>query len=153
MFCKKCGAENSSDAKFCIGCGAALEAVEASIYAPPRANSSSNGMTIDKAIEACMSKFANFEGRASRPEYWWFYLFTILLGWAAHVVDRSGTLSGLVNIVMLIPVFSAGSRRLHDTNRSGWRQLLILTVIGVIPLIFWMASKGDEQENRYGKLE
>jgi uncharacterized membrane protein YhaH (DUF805 family) len=40
---------------------------------------------------------------------------------------------------------------LHDTNRSGWWQLLSLTLIGLIPLIYWLASKGDEHANQYGQ--
>lgn len=109
-----------------------------------------NTMTFGKAISTCMSKFFNFNGRASRSEYWWFYLFTLLLSWGAMLVDRTQVLSTLLNLVFLFPVLSAGARRLHDTNRSGWWQLVMLTIIGIIPLIIWLATKGGEQENQYG---
>jgi uncharacterized membrane protein YhaH (DUF805 family) len=56
----------------------------------------------------------------------------------------------IVNLAVFFPVVAAGSRRLHDTNRSGWWQLIMLTVIGLIPLIIWWASKGLDQENQYG---
>lgn len=109
-----------------------------------------NPITFGNAISICMSKFFNFNGRASRPEYWWFYLFTLLLSWGAILVDRTQVVSMLINVVFLLPALAAGARRLHDTNRSGWWQLIILTIIGIIPLIIWLASKGSDQENQYG---
>jgi uncharacterized membrane protein YhaH (DUF805 family) len=109
-----------------------------------------NTMTFGKAISTCMSKFFDFNGRATRSEYWWFYLFTLLVSWGAMLVDRSQILSTLLNFVFLIPVLSAGSRRLHDTNRSGWWQLIMLTIIGIIPLIIWLATKGANEANEYG---
>lgn len=111
-----------------------------------------NTMTFGNAITTCMSKFFNFTGRASRPEYWWFYLFTVLLSWGAILVDQTQVVSMLINLVFLIPVLAVGARRLHDTNRSGWWQLIMLTIIGIIPLIIWWASKGSDQENQYGSL-
>ena len=68
----------------------------------------------------------------------------------AILVDPSEILAMVVNLALLFPVIAAGSRRLHDINRSGWWQLLILTLIGIIPLIVWLASQGTEQDNRYG---
>ena len=59
-------------------------------------------------------------------------------------------LSWLVNLVFLIPTFAAGARRLHDGGRSGWFQLLALTVIGLIPLIVWWAQEGSSESNDYG---
>lgn len=109
-----------------------------------------NPITFGNAISICMSKFFDFNGRASRPEYWWFYLFTLLLSWGAILVDRTQVLSMFINVVFLPPAFAAGARRLHDTNRSGWWQLIFLTIIGIIPLIIWLASKGSDQENQYG---
>ena len=50
----------------------------------------------------------------------------------------------------LLPALSAAARRLHDTNRSGWWMLIAFTIIGLIPLIIWLASKGNDQSNEYG---
>lgn len=113
-------------------------------------NSIDSTMTFGKAISICMSKFFEFKGRASRSEFWWFYLFTILISWGAMLIDSSRIFSLLFNLIFLFPFLGSGSRRLHDTNRSGWWQLIMLTVIGVIPLIIWWASKGHDQENQYG---
>jgi uncharacterized membrane protein YhaH (DUF805 family) len=107
-------------------------------------------MTFGKSIAKCFAKYVDFKGRASRPEFWWFYLFTILLSWGSILVDKSQVLSMIVNLAVFLPVIAAGSRRLHDTNRSGWWQLIMLTVIGIIPLVIWWASKGSDQDNQYG---
>ena len=114
-------------------------------------------MDFGQAIRTCMGKFATFDGRASRSEFWWFYLFTLLVIWGANAVgalvlgDPAG-LSLLANLIFLLPVLAAATRRLHDTGRSGWWQLLSLTVIGVILLIVWWASEGDAEENDYGPV-
>ena len=150
MFCPKCGNENSDGSKFCANCGSNIEIVAAAKHTTPMASGVGDSMTFGKSISTCFSKFFDFEGRASRPEYWWFYLFTLLISWGSMLVDKTQVLSLLVNLVLSIPVFSAGARRLHDTNRSGWWQLLYITIIGIIPLVIWMASKGSEQENQYG---
>jgi len=79
MFCPKCGKENQNDAKFCLNCGTNISTMSAST-----ASSSSipnEQMTFGKAIATCLAKYFDFNGRASRAEYWWFYLFTILLSW------------------------------------------------------------------------
>ncbi len=150
MFCQKCGKENSDDTKFCANCGNNVETVARVKHTTPLADSVSDTMTFGKSISTCFSKFFDFRGRASRPEYWWFYLFTILASWGSILVDHTQILSGLVSLIILFPAIAAATRRLHDTNRSGWWQLLIFTIIGIIPLIIWLASEGSNQENQYG---
>jgi uncharacterized membrane protein YhaH (DUF805 family) len=150
MFCPKCGKENANDATFCGSCGANISAPSMSGQAVTTTGASSEQMTFGKSIATCFAKYVNFNGRASRPEYWWFYLFTILLSWGSILVDSSRILSLFVNLAVFLPVVAAGSRRLHDTNRSGWWQLIMLTVIGIIPLVIWWASKSSDQDNQYG---
>ena len=108
-------------------------------------------VTFGNSIAICMSKYADFKGRASRAEYWWFYLFALLLSWAALAIDPTQMVSQLVNLALLMPVLAAGARRLHDTGRSGWWQLLVLTIVGIILLIVWWASEGSQEENEYGQ--
>ncbi len=79
------------------------------------------------------------------------YFFVVLVSWGAILVDSTEILSSLVNLVFLFPGLAAGARRLHDTNRSGWWQLLWLTLIGGILVIVWQAIKGKQEENEYGK--
>jgi uncharacterized membrane protein YhaH (DUF805 family) len=114
-------------------------------------------MNCQTAISVCLSKYATFGGRATRSEYWWFYLFTVLLNWVVGIVgDASGQglgtfLSLVISTGLFIPTLAAGSRRLHDTGRSGWWQLLVLTVIGMIWLIVWWATSSQPGSNAYGE--
>ncbi|MCI2808441.1 DUF805 domain-containing protein [Eoetvoesiella caeni] len=113
-------------------------------------------MNFSTAISTCLSKYATFKGRATRSEFWWFYLFTVLLSWGLSVVgvivlgEDGSLLSSLVTLAFLIPIVAAGSRRLHDIGRSGWWQLLMLTGIGCILLIIWWASDSKSEVNEYG---
>ena len=106
----------------------------------------------------CFKKYNTFKGRASRKEYWYFYLFTILVSILTYYIDISifrkdpdGTLfiNAFFSLLTLLPSLAAGSRRLHDVNKSGWWQLISLTVVGLIPLIIWMASKPVKKNNKY----
>lgn len=116
-------------------------------------------MTFTQSITICMSKYATFKGRASRSEFWWFYLFAVLLGWAASVVGAVTMPAGsglgdifslVVNLVLLLPSLAAGARRLHDIGRSGWWLLLCLTGIGIILLIIWWVQDTKHEANNYG---
>ena len=94
-------------------------------------------MTSAESIRTCFNKYADFNGTASRPEFWWFMLFIFLVGAALSLV--SNTLSGLFYLAVLLPTLAVGARRLHDTGRSGWWQLLLIVPFGVIVLIvFWV---------------
>ena len=113
-------------------------------------------MNFGESIASVMGKYATFSGRASRSEYWWFYLFVILFSWAAGIAgaltmgDHGDILSTVVSLALVLPQIAVGSRRLHDIGRSGWWQLIGLTIVGLIPLIYWAAKKGDDAENRFG---
>lgn len=78
-----------------------------------------------EAIKVCFQKYVTFRGRASRSEYWWFFLFCLLLGFVGGILEttmgRDGAvLSGLVSLATFLPSLSVTVRRLHDTDRSGW---------------------------------
>jgi uncharacterized membrane protein YhaH (DUF805 family) len=92
-------------------------------------------MNFGQAISTCFSKYVNFSGRATQPEFWWFFLFQILLSIAASWLGN--TVGGLVALALLLPALAVGTRRLHDVGRSGWWQLLSLTGIGLLVLIYW----------------
>lgn len=150
MFCPKCGKESAAGVNFCGSCGTSIAALKTSDFSSTAALGRGEQMTFGKSISTCLAKYADFKGRASRPEYWWFYLFTLLLSWGSLIIDSSEIVSGIINLVFLLPALAAGTRRLHDTNRSGWWQLIAFTIIGLIPLIIWLASKGDDQSNEFG---
>ena len=107
-------------------------------------------MTLGQAISTCLGKYATFNGRASRSEYWWFILFGVLINWGATLIggDRAG---GLVNVALLLPQLAVGARRLHDIGKSGWWQLLYLTIIGIVVLLYWQIRRGDSFDNEHGE--
>ena len=103
-------------------------------------------MTFTESISTCFRKYATFEGTASRSEYWWFWLFLVLVSVGLNIVSEQ--LSAIFSLATLLPSIAAGARRLHDTDRSGWWQLLVLVpVVGWIVLLVFEIEKG--RPNRY----
>ena len=98
--------------------------------------------------------YAEFKGRASRAEYWWFTLGTLLLSAAAGTIDAflPGDLLGtLLSIFLFVPGLAVSVRRLHDTNRSGkYLLLLIIPIAGWIVLLVFLATRGETKANTYG---
>jgi uncharacterized membrane protein YhaH (DUF805 family) len=116
-------------------------------------------MTFVQAVKTVFAKYATFTGRAPRSEYWWFSLFTFVVSLVLMVLEGDEergynilfqSLSTIFTLATLVPSLAVGSRRLHDTNRSGWRQLWALTLIGLVPLIYWFCQRGTEGPNRFG---
>lgn len=104
-------------------------------------------MTFGESISTCFKKYATFDGRATRSEYWWFFLFTFLVSAALGVVSE--ILSGVFSLGVLLPSLAVGVRRLHDIDKSGWFLLLwFIPVIGWIILIVWAIQEGKEP-NRF----
>ena len=117
---------------------------------------------ISDSISICVTKYFTFKGRAKRQEFWWFFLFTIFIG---QIISIASSLQILTNpgskelievgeiifnlAIYGIPSISVGCRRLHDIGKSGWWQLILLTVIGLIPLFIWLARDSDKNENSY----
>ncbi len=96
-----------------------------------------------EAVQSCFRQYVGFSGRARRSEYWWFFLFTVLVSMVASVLDSIfGTMSDTTNVgvigtiaslALLLPSIAVAIRRLHDTSRSGWWIL-----IGLIPIVGWI---------------
>ncbi len=116
-------------------------------------------MDFGTSIKTCFSKYAVFSGRASRSEFWYFSLFCFLGGTVTWVIDTMilgyssedwGAISVIFQIIVILPGIAVGARRLHDINRSGWWQLITLTVIGIILLIIWWATVGENKKNVHG---
>lgn len=121
-------------------------------------------MTFQESISTCLTKYAEFTGRAPRSEYWWFVLGQFLIGFVAgfvagmigHILGMGGTLANIVNIIvtlgLLLPGIAVAIRRLHDTGRSGWWYLLVfIPIIGWLALLFWFVQPSDEGSNEYGE--
>ncbi|MXX53503.1 MAG: DUF805 domain-containing protein [Dehalococcoidia bacterium] len=101
-----------------------------------------------------LQKYAVFDGRAKRSEYWLFMLIhviiSIILGLIPLVLDWFLVVEVVYFLALLVPVLAVGARRLHDSGKSGWLQLILLIpLIGWIIVIILMALPSDD-ENQYG---
>ncbi len=102
-----------------------------------------------------LGKYFQFSGRSRRSEFWGFLLVTFLFTGAAmfwdNVFSRNGDFfESMVDLAFLIPSMAVSARRLHDTGRSGWWQLIAFTGIGLILLVIWWCQDSDLDHNDYG---
>ena len=111
-----------------------------------------------EAVSSVFSQYFGFSGRALRSEYWYFMLFSILIGVVVGILDviifgsfmGNGPLSFILSLVFFFPTIAVAARRLHDSGRSGWWQLLPITIIGIPFFLYWVIRKGDQSENKFG---
>lgn len=111
-----------------------------------------------EAVKGCLtSRYASFTGRATRSEYWYFFLFNFIALLLAKIIGfaisppAAALLSLPVSLALLLPGISVGARRLHDLDKTGWWLLLwLIPVLGWIVLIVWFCMAGREGENRFG---
>jgi len=92
-----------------------------------------NAMTFYESILVCLKKYAEFKGRASRPEFWWFMLFVVLVASALEYLSQA--LGSVFLIAILLPLLAAGTRRLRDSGNSAWWQLFLLVPVGGIIIV------------------
>jgi len=108
-----------------------------------------------------LKKYAVFSGRARRKEYWYFFLFNVLITIVLLVIDGMtgtlvaeagiGLLGSIYALAVLIPALAVSVRRLHDTDRSGWWLLIMLVpLIGVIVILVFTVQDSKPGENQYG---
>ncbi|MFG6485377.1 DUF805 domain-containing protein [Roseateles sp. BYS78W] len=101
-------------------------------------------MNFQESIKTCFNKYADFSGRASRPEYWWFALFVFLGCVVTSLVSHWLYIAFALGT--LVPQLAAAARRLHDTGRSGWWQLIaLIPLIGTIVLIVFLAQESSSE--------
>ena len=109
-------------------------------------------MTFNESVSTCLKKYFVFEGRASRSEYWWFQLIVTPSYFISTILENEiGYFFLGITLFTLIPAISAGVRRLHDTNRSGFFLLLsFIPFIGGLVLLFFLVPEGTKGKNRFG---
>lgn len=106
----------------------------------------SNPMTFFESIRVCFTKYADFTGKASRPEFWWFALFIVLGAGIFSYLDER--LVSIFSLATLLPLLAAGARRLQDTGKSPWLQLyLLIPVGGIIIMGFYWAQPSIKNSN------
>ena len=138
-------------------------------------------MNFQTSVKTCFKKYAKFDGRASRSEFWYFYLFTyglyaILIISAINIASIFGWLLVGFFLATFIPFLAATARRLHDINKSGWFQILplpfsfvdrllerslqdvglsiffgLITIGLYIYLFILFCTEGEKKNNKYGK--
>lgn len=82
-----------------------------------------------------LKQYVKFEGKANRKQFWMFVLVSVILSSILGVIWKP--LEIIFFLAILIPSLAIGARRLHDINKSGWLQLIMLIpVIGALILIF-----------------
>jgi len=159
MFCKNCGEQISEGGKFCTKCGTPVAAQQQPAmpsqtpqYTPGQPQqyqqTAQTNMNAWEYFVSAIKKYAVFNGRARRAEYWWFVLFNALITWGALLV---GGVLGLDNVLyilailaLFLPGLAAAVRRMHDVGKSGWYCL--------IPIynIVLLATAGNTGPNQYG---
>lgn len=106
--------------------------------------------------DVVFNKYAQFQGRAHRREYWMFFLVNLLIMVALRLAEDLlgvwGVASGLYGLAVFVPSLAAAVRRLHDTGRAGWWVLLALVpVAGTVALLVLLALEGEPGRNAYGE--
>ena len=120
-------------------------------------------MKFKEAVKTCFSKYCCFKGRARRSEYWYWFLFYLLVTFVAAFIGgliqgASGTesqitdvLTSIVSTALLLPNLGVFVRRMHDLGKSGWYILFnLIPVVGSIILLVWECKEGEAGENKYG---
>jgi len=116
-------------------------------------------LTFEEAVRKCLQQnYCCFTGRSSRSEYWWFYLFTLILSLVAGFIGGlfgdtlNSVLTGLVSLGLLLPSMGVMFRRLHDTGHTGWWWLIAFTGIGALLLLYWFVQPSQPVPNKYGDV-
>jgi uncharacterized membrane protein YhaH (DUF805 family) len=122
-------------------------------------------MTFTSAIKSVLKdNYYNFHGRASRSEYWFFFIFWVALLIVFTIIDSTiipttvtlgahsyGLTAFLFVLLTFIPSLALAVRRLHDSNKTGWLVLInIIPLIGALVYLVLMALPGTEGTNKYG---
>lgn len=118
-------------------------------------------------VDTVKSRYAKFDGRASRSEYWYFILFYLILSFIVALIDtfvlnpmmgvtpvdsaQGGILQIIVALALLVPSIALAIRRLHDTGKSGWWLLIaLIPVIGALVLLYFYVVDSESGTNRFG---
>ncbi len=120
-------------------------------------------MNLKTAMKTVLwDKKFDFKTRASRSEYWWFALGCALIGLVTGMADVAvmgidnldgkliGPVSTIAQLLIIVQTIAVTARRLQDRGRSGWNQLWGLTIIGIVPVIYWTLMPAKTKSNQWG---
>lgn len=172
MFCNQCGTKLEEGMNFCTNCGAQVVAQQPvemeqtvnptgyayqpaqEVYATQEQASYTQGtspspasVSFGEAIKLFFTNYTNFTGRSTKSEYWWAFLFNILV---STVTTGIPVIGGLVSVALLIPGLAVAVRRLHDTGKK-WTYMFIglIPLVGAILLII-QYCKDSDADNQWG---
>jgi uncharacterized membrane protein YhaH (DUF805 family) len=101
-----------------------------------------------------IKRYFDFNGRAGRQEFWMFFAISFAIAVVLNIIGRmldTNVIGSLYSLAVLLPTLGVGARRLHDTGKSGWWQLIgIIPLIGIIVLIVFWAKEGGAGDNQFG---
>jgi uncharacterized membrane protein YhaH (DUF805 family) len=105
-----------------------------------------------------LEHYADFDGRARRAEFWWYFLANFIIGVVLNLLIQVSGIFWVLYVIyalgVLIPGLAVGVRRLHDTGKSGWWLLIaLIPLVGAIVLIVFFATDGTPAVNEYGASE
>lgn len=150
MVCSTCGQDNPPQAKFCGLCGGSLSELSETVITEQK-----RMVSLPDAVSLGFQHYADFRGRATRAEYWWWALFTTSVNVVLQFIELRLGIPAIPSLLFglgtLIPSLSLGARRLHDINKTGWWQLAhFVLLIGTIGLMLAAILKGDRGANKHG---
>ena len=119
----------------------------------------------DAVQNVLMNNYANWDGRASRSEFWWFFLFWWILQFIALAIDITvlgydftdpaaiQMVGMIVGLALFLPALCVIVRRLHDLGKSGlWFLIIFIPLLGIIVFLVFMATEGEQLPNQYGDV-
>lgn len=126
-----------------------------------------SAVTFTQSVKTVLAKYATFDGRAPRSEYWWFALFVFLasiplslidqmvvapaLGFESFKEDTPQLLSMVFSLALLLPGITVAVRRMHDLDKSGWWVLIVfIPLLGILLMLYWFVQAGTNGSNRFG---
>lgn len=162
MFCPKCGTQVNGE-PICPRCGEVLAAENANQQYDNRQPAAPAGVkdepltAMRKAIESFFQNYTNFQGRATRAEFWYVYLFNLILGLVAGILIEVPVLGSVISVcyslycfAVFIPSLAVAWRRFHDIGKSGAYYFIFLIPIAGIFIFIYLLAKESGPDNQYG---
>ena len=112
-------------------------------------------MGFTEAISSAFRQYVNFSGRARRSEFWYFYLFNVIMSVIINiltfVVPAFAIVGGIYSLAVMLPSLALAWRRMHDIGRSGaWNLISLVPLVGWILVLVWYCKDSEYAENKYG---
>lgn len=145
MFCSNCGAQSTG--KFCSNCGVDQQAESVKVPSSQIHKGTTDNKKLFDYYQSVLQKYAIFEGRTNRKEFWMFFLANVIISFCVGVLDGIlglGFLSTFYVIAVTLPNLSVAIRRCHDVGKSGWYCMIPIYNIVVF------ATESDCGRNAYG---